>query len=111
MIMDDQPSLLDAVEPEKQARLTDPSTSHEAARKLKPGSMRRNLLQTFSRYPGMTAEEAANVAGYGAVHGAWKRVSDLLRDGLLSDTGHTRTASTGREQRVLVITQKGWDQL
>jgi len=100
------------------ARSTDPETSKAAARLLggKAGTMRRRLLDYYgivgsvrpsdTRW-GATAEEATEDCGYTAADGAWKRVSDLLNAGLLEDTGRTRAGSSGRQQRVLRITEKG----
>ncbi len=93
----------------KLARGTDPATSIEAARKLdagRAGSMRRALLESYLAGP-MTAERASSVAGFGPGDGAWKRVSDLLNLELLRDTGRTRVGSSGRQQRILEITELG----
>lgn len=96
------------------ARSTDPETSKGAARLLggKAGTMRHRLLLTYDMDArawgfGLIAEEAALRCGYTAADGAWKRVSDLLNAGLLEDTGRTRPGSSGRQQRVLRITEKG----
>jgi hypothetical protein len=97
--------------PEKLHRTEDPWTSRAAARQLKANTMRRRLLEMFRRWGPLTAEGVANSAGYGAEDGAWKRVSDLLNLGLIEDTGETRTASSGRQQRVLRITAKGREAL
>jgi len=96
--------------PEKLHRTEDPWTSRAAARQLKANTMRRYLLLAFAVIP-RTAEEAAGAAGYTPADGAWKRVSDLLNLGLIEDTGETRTASSGRQQRVLRITAKGREAL
>lgn len=98
-------------DPESLARRDDPATSHEAAQLSQRAiSMRIRLLQSYVRHGAMCAEQAAAVAGYAPADGAWKRVSDLLRLGLLYDTGRTATASSGREQRILALTQKGWQE-
>jgi hypothetical protein len=85
------------------ARNRDPATSHEAAPPTrKKQSIWKNLEAVFRRYPrGLTAHEAAELAGYSDADGAWKRVSDLLADGLIESTGQTKPGPHGRMQRVL----------
>lgn len=97
-------------EARKLARREDPETSHQAARLLggKAGTMRRRLLIAFGASGGLTAEEAANLCGFTAADGAWKRVSDLKNAKLIAPMGKTRPASSGREQQVLGITDLGW---
>lgn len=106
--MSDDDALLDrSLNPTTHARNTDPSTSHTAAARLSDKrTMLRTLLTLYTRWD-LTAEEAAREAGYTAADGAWKRVSDLLRLGLLEDTGEHRPGSSGRGQRVLRITDAG----
>lgn len=90
------------------ARGDDPETSHAAARSLggHAGTMRRRLLDAFAAAD-RTAEEAATAAGYSGADGAWKRVSDLLRAEMVAPTGETREATSGRQQRILRITEAG----
>lgn len=96
-------------EPTAHARATDPATSHVAAHALADkATMMRALLNVFAGHAtGLTAEQACHLAGYGPQHGAWKRVSDLKRAGLVEPTGDTRTASSGRPAAVLAITDEG----
>jgi hypothetical protein len=62
---------------------------------------------------GLTAEQAATSCGFDAASGAWKRVSDLRSLGyikpMVNEKGRevSRRASSGRQQRVLVITRLG----
>ena len=56
---------------------------------------------------GLTVELACSLAGFTADDGAWKRVSDLQRDGLVADTGLRALGSAGRLVRVLRITDAG----
>lgn len=93
------------------ARTTDPETSNEGIHDVLPRahSQQHKLLLAYASRPlGLTAEEAAEIAGL-FVPGCsfWKRCSELLRAGLLEDTRQTRTASTGSDQRVLALTPKG----
>lgn len=95
------------LDPRRHARRTDPDTSAAAAHQLAPKvAMMRRLLAEFAREP-LTAEEASDLAGYGPADGAWKRVSDLVRAGLIADTGYRRRARSGRSQIVRAITIEG----
>lgn len=96
-----------AFDPRSHARTSDPSTSHAAAAELTTADDHRSrLLAAFRGQPaGLTADEAASIAGLLAV-GYWKRVSDLKRDGLVVDSGRTRPGRSGRAQRVLIPTPK-----
>ncbi len=99
------------IDPVTHARTSDPGTSHEAAAKLSDKqTMMRTLLATY-RETNWTAEEASFVAGYSAEDGAWKRVSDLKRAGWIEPTGATRPGSSGRQQQVCRITDKGREAL
>lgn len=98
--------------PKTHARTEDPDTSKAAARQVsrrQRQAMRARLLDAFRCSPwGLSAEQAAAAAGYTADDGAWKRVSDLERDGLVEDSGTRVQGSHGRQVRVLVITEAGW---
>lgn len=84
------------------ARASDPVTSHRAAASLDSCARLNSLAQIFrdAGASGLTAEEAGDRADF---DGAWKRVSDLQRLGMIVDSGCTRVARSGRAQRVLVI--------
>lgn len=96
-----------------QARLSDPETSHASAARLRARSTIVALLRVYAGEPlhGLTAEQASERVGN--PDGAWKRVSDLQRLGLIEPAvdaygrSVTRTASSGRQQRVLTITGLG----
>lgn len=93
--------------PTKNARRTDPITSHLAARQLNPGTMCHELLAIYARYPGgLTDEMAGSLAGI--YTGYWKRTADLRRDGLIEWVPNvTRQSLSGRAAGVSVITAKG----
>lgn len=84
------------------ARTNDPETSKRAARSLDANGNLEALTTIFREAgsQGLTAEEAGDRAGF---DGAWKRCSDLLRLGVIVPTGRTRTARSGRAQRVMCI--------
>lgn len=100
------------------ARSSDPQTSKDAAASLQDHDITslcfRLLRQYFILGDGLTDEEAAKrAAGYGKQPspGAWKRCSDLRREGWIEPTGETRRASSGRQQQVCAITEVGKQQL
>lgn len=65
------------------ARSTDPITSKAAAATVKTLTQKERLLLEFAQRSG-TAEEAGERAGL--LHtGYWKRVSDLVREGLITE--------------------------
>jgi hypothetical protein len=96
------------------ARATDPDTSKTAA---VPTFTRKAqttlLLRTYANGYGMTAEEAGVLSGLAddPLCGYWKRVSDLARVGFIAPTGEKRPSKAGRQQRVLKITDAGYDAL
>jgi len=91
---------------EHHARNTDPDTSHAAAQPTQRtftlmGNLYKTYKAAYQNGMGLTASEAATAAGYTDADGAWKRVSDLLKMGLLVDTGIRRPGPHHRKQRVL----------
>lgn len=101
------------------ARTSDPETSHAGASdvRLRAGSQKALLLVVFQAHPnGLTADEAGRLSGLEHT-GYWKRVSDLLRAGLLVEaldsSGYpaTRPGRSGSAQRVLRITDRGREAL
>src|SRR5262245_45406436 len=94
------------LDPHTHARTEDPDTSHTAARRRSDQTaLLHALLRPFTREP-LTCEQAANRAGIDPER-ASKRVSDLVRLGLLEDTDDRRTGSSGRPQIVRRITTAG----
>jgi hypothetical protein len=86
------------------ARQTDPWTSHDAANSMIAAAkgMQAKLLDAYRAHPGgLTDEEAAAAAGLAL--GAWKRCSELRTKGLITWTGATRVASSGRHAQVCVL--------
>jgi predicted ArsR family transcriptional regulator len=97
------------------ARTTDPTTSHAGAKDVEPRrpTHKTLLLREVYRHGALTADEAAEAAGLEHT-GYWKRISDLIREGLLTPvvdevTGDvvTRPGRSGSAQRVLRLTAKG----
>lgn len=101
---------LDEIPPWEHTRTTDPDTSHAAAVRLSTAkSQMRRLLPAYL-YGDCTCEESAAFAGYEHER-ATKRVSDLLRLGLIEDTGYRRAGTSGRAQMVCRITTAGREAL
>jgi predicted ArsR family transcriptional regulator len=89
------------------ARATDPVTSHDAADEAQQiaAHHRAMVLQALKRHGAQTAAEIADVTPLDSVQ-ATRRLSDLLSDGLVTDTGQRRPGPSGRLMRVLAIAGK-----
>lgn len=89
------------------ARRTDPSTSWEAARSVSGiRESQREVLRVFADV-GPTTDEAAFAFYAGYFHGRGQSISgfrtrrsELVKAGLLRDTGERRKGSTGRSMIV-----------
>lgn len=91
-----------------QARASDPATSHAAARLIRPGSARSQLLKAhWGRPEGLTDEEAATFAGLRLTSEYATRCSELTRAGLLEDLTDTRAGLSGMARQVRRITPLG----
>lgn len=89
----------------RNARTTDPTTSHTAAATINETHTQRLLAAYWDHPEGLTADQAAAIADLLHV-GYWKRVSDLARDGIIepvTNNGQPVTAPgiSGRQQRVM----------
>lgn len=97
--------------PAPRSRKKDPKTSKaaEKATRITAGSQKHLLLAVYSAAPeGLTADEAAvKMRWERSGVGYWKRVSDLINDGFIVDTGDTRAGLSGQKQRVCRITEEG----
>lgn len=91
-------------------RRNDPETSRSAAESLDAGPILWRLLAVH-RDRALIADEAADEARCGPHDGAWKRLADLDRLGLIADTGERRTGNAGRKQMVRAITELGRQEL
>jgi hypothetical protein len=97
----------------RNARTTDPETSHAAARQLSQ-RVRSRVYAVFQRHPdGLTDEELEHA--YGAQFGIGscradsprKRRSDLAREGFLEDSGRRRLSSANRLMIVWKLRTEG----
>lgn len=89
------------------ARSNDPETSHAAGEAVRQssGTIRHALLLAYAAHPaGLTDEEAGDIVNR---DGAWKRCSDLRRDGYVTPLVTLRKGSSGHAMRVCAITEKG----
>ena len=78
---------ISATAPRKLARVSDPETSHAAAKAVayRTGTQKARLLQAYLEAPeGLTDEEAGIRVG---LPQAWKRCSDLRNDGVIESVG------------------------
>jgi len=96
------------------ARKHDPQTSKmgERAVATRGPSQKARLLAEYVKAgaPGLTADEAGERTGMVAARaGYWKRVSDLIRAGLIEPTGETRPGLAGELQRVCRVTAEGME--
>lgn len=101
---------LDLLSGPGQARVSDPPTSHEAAKLVtaRATTARVLLLKAHGQHRlGLTDEEAAVMAGLSLMSEYATRCSELMRAGVLVDTTKTREGSSGAKRVVRQITQMG----
>lgn len=96
----------DIFAPRARARLTDPDTSHEAAKAVNVTARQMEVLVALARFPaGATAEELCDSASL-PWNTATPRLRPLARNGCIAEAGRKR-ASTGRNQIIWKVTAKG----
>lgn len=101
---------------EPQTRHDDPTTSAKAAAKaaITAKSRAYRLLCVYEyaetwdggTFPSLTSDEAAVIARE-PIYEARKRISDLIRLGLIEDTGEEGQSIQGNDARLLKITDDG----
>lgn len=95
------------------SRGSDPPTSKRAGKKVveRAPSQAQLLLKEYALAgaDGLTAEQAGELSGLAQRRSCcyWKRCGELLKAGLVEDTGLTRVSSAGEQQRVCRITAEG----
>jgi hypothetical protein len=93
------------------ARNTDPATSHKAAAgaRVRSGSQKVKLLRQYDIWGPLTAWEAGKASLLADRPGCayWRRVTELLHENLIVETGEVRPGPTGEDQRVCSITLEG----
>jgi predicted ArsR family transcriptional regulator len=92
------------VTPEKNARTTDPRSSHEAAARVAEFSaaINRRIIATLKAHGPLAAEQIADTIGDLDMVQVGRRTSDLKRDGLIEvhePLGHTNRS--GRKADIL----------
>ena len=85
------------------ARLTDPDTSHAAAKTVDPTALEQLVYKTISEFPaGCIADDVVRKTML-----RWDtvtpRFAPLIKKGFIYDTGERRRAASGRSQRVLKV--------
>ena len=91
-------------------RNTDPATSVQGARDVKPRRVSQAmLLLSMYEYADLTDEQAGNLSGLAQRPKCcyWKRCSELRAQGLIAPTGETRISSAGSAMQVCAITPEG----
>ena len=95
-------------------RLSDPVTSREGAKAVKPRrtSQAMLLLAQYQHRP-LTDEEAGMASGlaYKTKCCYWKRCSELRAQGFITDTNTTRMSTAGSAMMVCEITAAGREAL
>jgi hypothetical protein len=89
---------------QQKARLTDPETSHRAAKQVAPkaGTAKAKLLAAHRSNPdGLTDREAAELAGLDLRSEYATRCSELVRMGWLTDTAISRPDPDTRTDRMV----------
>lgn len=98
---------------ERLSRGSDPQTSKKAGKRVveRAPSQGQLLLKAYALAgtDGLTAEQAGELSGLAERRSCcyWKRCGELLKAGLVEDTGLTRVSSAGEQQRVCRITDEG----
>lgn len=90
------------------ARSTSPRTSKAAALSLKDGTRCRTVLDLFAKYDpaGWTNEELQDFLGW-VSQSLTPRVNNLVNEGYLVDSGHSRPTRSGKEAVIWILTDEG----
>lgn len=88
----------------RNVRRDDPETSWDAAMSMQTAAQRNKAIvyRTLERFGPMTPEEISTHCELDHSQ-VWRRVSDLLNDGAIYDTGERRKQSSGRMARVMGV--------
>lgn len=86
--------------PRRLARSCDPSTSHEAARRVREFATGHSatILDCLRAHGALTVDEIAKHTPLLA-HQINKRLPEMQRSGLVRPTGRTRSSASGRPER------------
>jgi hypothetical protein len=95
-------------------RLSDPVTSREGAKAVKPRRTSQAMLLLVQYQDKPLTDEEAGIAS-GLVNkpkcGYWKRCSELRAQGFITDTNTTRISTAGSPMMVCAITPEGLEAL
>jgi hypothetical protein len=89
------------------ARGDNPGTSHEAAASFDTAALELAVLKVVASFPdGCIADKVEQMLPGCRSHSITPRFAPLIRKGLLEDTGRKKRAGSGRDQRVVKVTEK-----
>jgi len=84
------------------ARNTDPETSKEAAQSVNATSLEQIVLDVIKRYPnGCISQDVEFQLSEYRLSSITPRYNQLIKKGLVIDTGEKRPGFSGRNQRVM----------
>ena len=84
------------------ARNTDPETSKEAAQSVNATSLEQIVLDVIKRYPnGCISQDVELQLSEYRLSSITPRYNQLIKKGLIVDTGEKRPGFSGRNQRVM----------
>lgn len=103
----DQGTMFEQFEGRGLARRTDPSTSHEAARKVKVGALQLIVLRELRDSDGGLTIKELKISSSTPMESISPRFAPLRMKGLIMDTGERRQNPGGRKGIVWDITGFG----
>lgn len=91
---------ISAMNAEPRARKTDPETSRQGPSRVRIAGHRLEVLALLRQRPRTDEELVACLSGQMSASGARTRRAELVRAGLVRDSGHRRRGTTGRRMTV-----------
>ena len=91
-------------EPKFMVRTTDPITSYEAAVVVDSTKLEQLVYEAIAKHPdGCIADDVEAALPHIRSHSITPRFAQLIRKGLIEDTGDKRKGNSGRYQRVVRV--------
>jgi len=91
---------IEAMNAQPRARNTDPETSRQGPRTVRIAGHRLEVLALLRQRPRTDEEIVASLSGQMSASGARTRRAELVRAGLVRDSGHRRRGASGRRMTV-----------